>query len=62
MITIFTVFPPPYSSSKDKAGGPWKTLNQSKFMAFPLKIKVLEHQRENEQVANNIENEGQIQH
>lgn len=57
--TIFTVFPQPYSSSKDKAGHLWKTLNQRKFMAFELNLKMLQHQRENEKVANNMENEGE---
>lgn len=54
--TIFTVFLQPYSSSKDKAGRLWKTLNQGKFMAFALNHKMLKHQRENEKVENNMEN------
>ena len=57
--TIFTVFLQPYSSSKDKAGRLWKTLNQGKFMAFALNLKMLDHQRENEKVASNMENEGE---
>lgn len=56
--TIFTVFLQPYSSSKDKARHLWKTLNQAKFMALALNLKMLEHQRENEKVANNMENQG----